>query len=348
MQQQQTTAFTSQRQTALDPLAFAGDGTTREQIELIKRTVAKGTTDDELALFLSTASRMRLDPLMKQIHAVKRYSKRENRDVMSIQVGIDGFRVAAIRSGKLDGEEGPFWCGKDGIWRDVWLDDAPPAAAKFVVYRKDCSKPFVAVARYRSYVQIDRDGKPNPMWSRGDDFMLAKCAEAIGKRRAFPDELGGVIAPEEAGTEDEAPDYHPLQALPAAPKSESSYALTEDAQRQARAERRDPMPTQGPGSAAGMVGDNDARERFVSGEIIDTTATTKPEPPKSEPLTDDDVYLIAQDMEKAPEESALNAIGADIGKMDGKEGRRLINESQRKYLNGVFRKRREALRGVKK
>ncbi len=172
---------------------------TRDQIELLKRTIAKGATDDELSLFVATANRLGLDPFAKQIHAVKRWDSKEGREVMAIQVAIDGFRVAAMRTGDVDGQEGPFWCGLDGKWHEVWLHKGPPAAAKVLVYRKGISRPFVGVATYDSYVQTKKDGTPNSMWSRGPDFMLAKCCEALALRKAFPAELGGVQAPEEVG-----------------------------------------------------------------------------------------------------------------------------------------------------
>jgi phage recombination protein Bet len=174
---------------------------TREQLDLLKRTLANGTTDDEFALFIGTAKRLELDPFMRQIHPVKRrsYDKAANGYVekMVIQVGIDGFRAIADRTGQSDGQDGPYWCGPDGKWIDVWLDKEPPVAAKVTVYKRGCSRGFTGVATYRSYAQTDRNGTPNRQWTQMADVMLAKCAEALALRKAHPAQLSGVYAPEE-------------------------------------------------------------------------------------------------------------------------------------------------------
>lgn len=163
-----------------------------EQVALIKRTVAKGATDDELKLFIHNAQRAGLDPLLGQAMFIKRKSK--NRDTGEYEehgqtlFGRDSYRIIADRTGQMDGSE-----------TDPEFDDKGAlVSATATVWRKDRSHPYRAKVYLREYIDTQR----SYLWNTKPITMLCKVAEAQALRMAFPDLLTGSYVPEEFGTDE--------------------------------------------------------------------------------------------------------------------------------------------------
>lgn len=185
-------------------------GFAEEDVEVIRKSLMPaGANEADLKLFLAQAHRSKLDPLSRQIYATGFKEKDRQGNYtggIKLQVGItiDGFRVIAERTGKYSGQEGPYWCGPDGEWKDVWLAKGPPTACKVGVLRSDFQQTLWAVANFAGYSQ------GQGLWNRIPEQMIAKCAEMLALRKAFPNDLGGLYGKEELGDVEE-------QVVPSSP-----------------------------------------------------------------------------------------------------------------------------------
>jgi phage recombination protein Bet len=162
-----------------------------EAKQVIRDIYAKGASDSEFTALIAVAEARGLDPRMGHCHFVKRWDSKSKREVWAVQPSIDGFRAQAERSGDYDGQDEPEWI----------TDNGEIVAAKVRVYRKGISRPFVGVAYMDEYVQTAKDQqtgqeRPTRFWSKMQRTMIAKCAEALAIRKAFP-QLGGLYIAEE-------------------------------------------------------------------------------------------------------------------------------------------------------
>lgn len=166
-----------------------------QQLSALKQLGLNNASNGDLAVFFHQAQKTGLDPFARQIYMIERGGR------YGIQTSIDGLRIVAQRSGEYAGQAGPYWCGEDGEWKDVWIAKIPPYAAKVGVYRKGFAEPLYAVARWDSYAV------PNsPIWRKMPDVMLAKCAESLALRKAFPNDLSGLYTDEEMSQADSGQD----------------------------------------------------------------------------------------------------------------------------------------------
>ena len=186
---------------------------------LLKRTVLQKASAEECEIFHRQVERTGLDPFARQIMADFRWNTKLQREVMTIITTIDGFRLIAERSGHYAGQLGPEWCGADGKWVDVWLEEKPPAAARVGVLRHDFREPLWAVARFEAYAAY-KENRLTYMWRKMWDLMIGKCAEALALRRAFPIDLSGLYTADEMQqASNEAAPEPPAPAAPDTPRA---------------------------------------------------------------------------------------------------------------------------------
>jgi len=151
-----------------------------EQVALIKNYLCKGINDDELKLFQAVCKKTGLDPFMKQIYAVKR------KDQMTIQTSIDGYRLIAERTGR-------YCPGRESTY--VYEGEKLVCATSYV--KKQTADGTWHEVAASAYFDEYKPAYSNQFWESKKHIMLAKCAESLALRKAFPNELSGLYSEEE-------------------------------------------------------------------------------------------------------------------------------------------------------
>ncbi len=151
-----------------------------------------------IAKFLHISEKTGLDPMARQIYCIGRFGS--DGLEWSVQTGIDGFRVIAERSKQYAGQDEPEWLTASGEWVPAFvkaLHGEHPLAARVKVYRHDWDRPMVGIATWDEYAQTKRNGQLTAMWEQRGPGQLAKCAEALALRKAFPQDLSGLYTDDE-------------------------------------------------------------------------------------------------------------------------------------------------------
>lgn len=168
-----------------------------------------------VAAFLQHCARTGLDPIARQIYSIARKSKGQLK--WQIQISIDGARLVAERTGQYQGQTTPEFTSDGVTWTQVWLSPEFPKAARVGVFRQGFREPLYAVALWDAYVQTTFKGDVTEMWRKMGPLMLAKCAEMLALRKAFPQDLSGLYSSEEMSQAQPAAEPAPAPAVERAP-----------------------------------------------------------------------------------------------------------------------------------
>ena len=181
-----------------------------EQLDLVKRTICRGGTNDELALFQHVCEKAGLDPFARQIYAVKRWDSASKKEVMAIQTGIDGFRLIADRTGKYAGSDDPIFDEGISQYEHIKSGRGNPTIATVTVYKIVANQrvPFTASANWEAYKGTKKGGGLTHFWATKGYLMLSKCAESLALRKAFPAELSGLYTRDEMQQADNVTHEH--------------------------------------------------------------------------------------------------------------------------------------------
>jgi phage recombination protein Bet len=303
---------------ALAPTAPGQIQSANEMVEALKAVqaaIAPDLNPAELRLFAMVAYRSGLDPFARQIHAVKRQGK------VTFQTGIDGFRSSAERTGKYDGQDEPEFgpiCS---------CNEAPkphPEWARVTVYRirEDGRKPQSATAYWHEFKPAPgASGNGDSMWKKMPRNQLAKCAEALAFRKAFPYVLADVYSHDEMAQADNGPrvvEHRPtardLVAERRAAIEHDAVVTTATADEAALAGEIIDPAEDAPGAAADLVAPTDAAGEADAAAAPDAGAD---EPAWTEAQPDPAIALLER-LRTNAEASAL------VGPMTDAQQKRLV------------------------
>lgn len=164
------------------------------QIDVIKKTVAVGASNEELSMFLSLASTYDLNPFLKEIWCIKMGNR------MVITTSRDGYIRIANRDKHFRGlvsdavySNDKFSKTKDGVEHSYSANRGQIIGAYALVYRDDRDYPAYFFAPFKDY------GKKGGTWEQYPHAMIIKVAEAMALKRAFA--ISGLVTQEEMGSE---------------------------------------------------------------------------------------------------------------------------------------------------
>lgn len=245
--------------------AHAGQSFDKKQMQLLTDTIMQGASGEEVSFFAEVCKRAGLDPFRKQIHAVERWNAKLKRMVWSYQTGIDGFRAIAGRTGLYAGSD-------DAAFLPADESASHPTKASVTVWKLvgGSRVPFTASARWSEYVQTKKDGAPNSMWNKMPYGQLAKCAEALALRKAFPEELSGLHSEEEMQQADNPAEAKNATSVDLSPRNfeepaePASQALPEPEPTPREDKEHIPVPE----SLANLVGGEWKKEKMENGKPL--------------------------------------------------------------------------------
>lgn len=185
---------------------------------LVDAVFPSAKTVDGVMLALRYCKARQLDPFKKAVHVVPMYNAKLRREVETVWPGIGELRTTASRTGVWAGNDdcvfGPGLRrkfedkretkdsqGNKTVTREACPEMEFPEWAQVTVYKIVGGMRVPFVGPKVRFVEVFSGVKglrvPNARWQLAPWQMIEKCAEAAALRRAFPEEMAGIMTAEE-------------------------------------------------------------------------------------------------------------------------------------------------------
>ncbi|OPG98394.1 RecT protein [Chryseobacterium mucoviscidosis] len=204
---------------------------TQKHLDTLKSTIAKGTSNEQFALFVQTCVRTGLDPFLNQIFCIV-YNGKDG-PVMSMQIAVEGivalakkhpqykgFIASEIRANDLF--KAKMHTGEVEHEPDV-MNPGETIGAYCIAYREDA--PNILVIVRRDQIEHLVKGRNGQMWKDYFDDMIVKHAI----KRAFKRQYGIEVSEDEptSGPVETAP-YERRDITPETPPTPTIEQPEED------------------------------------------------------------------------------------------------------------------------
>lgn len=170
---------------------------------LVRKYLVNGTgavSDQEVMMFISLCKFQKLNPFLREAHLIKYGSQ-----PATIVVGKEAFTKRAERNPKFAGFEAGVVILEPETYTvvervgTIVLEGEKLIGGWARVYIKGWEVPLMLTVAFDEYVGRKSNGEINQQWSTKPGTMIRKVALVQALREAFPEELGGMHAPEEVG-----------------------------------------------------------------------------------------------------------------------------------------------------
>ena len=159
-------------------------------------------TEQEVMMFISMCKYQKLNPFLREAYLIK-----YGTNPATIVTGKEAFLKRAMRNPRYAGMEAGVVVlepANDAIEHRVGtivVEGEQLLGGWARVYVRGWEKPLMVTVAFDEYCQ-KKDGKPISNWATRPATMIRKVALVQALREAFPEDLGGMHAPEEVGIAD--------------------------------------------------------------------------------------------------------------------------------------------------